>query len=85
LDPAPEVAEYYMVVSGENLSDRIDVYAALKTPGTSLKNLEERLSVACRMHIPVHEQDLDSVRLQVFGRSRKPVRFVDRRSGGKDA
>jgi len=85
LDPAPEVAEYYMVVSGENLSDRIDVYAALKTPGASLKNLEERLSVACRMHIPVHEQDLDSVRLQVFGRSRKPVRFVDRRTGGKDA
>ncbi len=79
LDTAPEVAEYYLVVSGENLSDRLEVFAALKEPGCGAEAVTERLYAKCRIHIPVTEISLDEARRQIFSVSRKPVRFVDRR------
>ena len=79
LDTAPEVADYYILVTGENLSDRIEAHVALKTPGSGFQDLSERLNAVCRMQIPIQVETAEAVRRQVFGVSRKPVRFVDRR------
>ncbi len=79
LDIAPEVAEYYVVASGENLSDQVEVVVALKEPGSSTAALAERLKAKCRMNVPVREVTVEEARKQIFSVSRKPVRFIDLR------
>lgn len=79
LDTAEEVLDYYVVVTGEDLSDHLDVYVALKVPGSDLQPIREKLKAVCRMNVPVYEKTADEVRTQVFSRSRKPIRFVDLR------
>ncbi len=79
LDTAQEVADYYIEVSGENLSDRVDAFVALRNPNADLNLLEKHLQTACRMHIPLHVTTAEHVRERVFGKSRKPMRFHDLR------
>ncbi len=79
LDQSPEVAEYYVVASGENLSDRVEAVVALKVPGSSTEALAERLKAKCRLRVPIREVPLEEARKQIFSVSRKPVRFVDLR------
>jgi phenylacetate-CoA ligase len=79
LDTAEEVLAYYVVVTGEDLSDHLDVYVALKNPGGDLEGIRGKLQAVCRMNVPVYEKTADEVRTQVFSRSRKPIRFVDLR------
>ena len=79
LDISPEVAEYYVVATGENLSDRVEVVVALREPGSSTEALAARLKAKCRLNVPVREVSLEEVRRQIFSVSRKPVRFLDLR------
>lgn len=79
LDQSPEVAEYYIVASGENLSDRVEAVVALKEPGSSTERIAERLKAKCRLQVPIREVSLEEARRQIFSVSRKPVRFVDLR------
>ena len=48
LDTAEEVLDYYVVVTGEDLSDHLDVYVALKVPGSDLQPIREKLKAVCR-------------------------------------
>jgi len=79
LDVSPEIAEYYVVASGENLSDCVEAVVALKQPGAPLDGIAGRLRAKCRMNVPVREVPLEEARKQIFSVSRKPVRFIDRR------
>ena len=84
LDVAPEVAEYYVVASGEDLSDRLEVVVALREPGSSTEALAARLKAKCRLNIPIREVSLEEARKQIFSVSRKPIRFLDlRRKHGR--
>ena len=83
LDQSPEVAEYYIVASGENLSDCVEAVVALKVPGSSTDGIAERLKAKCRLHVPIREVSLEEARKQIFSVSRKPVRFVDLRKKSK--
>ena len=73
------VEDLYMEVSGEDLSDRIDIFAALSDEQVELSELERLLRAHCRMSVPVHIVPAQQVRARVFGTSRKPVRFFDLR------
>ena len=79
LDVSPEVAEYYVVATGENLSDHVEVVVALREPGASTEALAARLKAKCRLNVPVREVPLEEARRQIFSVSRKPVRFLDLR------
>ena len=84
LDVAPEVAEYYVVASGEDLSDQLEVVVALREPGSSTEALAARLKARCRLNIPIREVSLEEARKQIFSVSRKPIRFLDlRRKHGR--
>ena len=84
LDVAPEVAEYYVVASGEDLSDQLEVVVALREPGRSTEALAARLKAKCRLNIPIREVSLEEARKQIFSVSRKPIRFLDlRRKHGR--
>ena len=79
LDGIPEVAEYYMEVSGTALSDEVRIFAAV-TGGMSAEAVAERLYGRVRIHVPVELVDIAAARAKVFGKSRKPVRFFDLRA-----
>lgn len=73
------VAEFYIEVSGEDLSDHIEVYAALRQAGRDTSELKNKLYAHCRMAIPLNIVSAEQVQQKVFGVSRKPVRFHDLR------
>lgn len=75
----PQVAEYYVVAGGEDLSDTVEVFAAFNRPGGDLRIIEEALQAKCRLKIPVREVPLNEARELVFGINRKPQHFFDRR------
>lgn len=85
LDAAPEIADYYIVASGEGLSDSVEAVVALKNPSADLAPLAERLHSKCRVRIPVTVRDPEEVRKQIFSTSRKPVRFVDLRKKERES
>jgi len=75
----PQIAEYYVVAGGEDLSDTVEVFVAFNTPGGDLRIVEESLQAKCRLKIPVREVPLNEARELVFGINRKPQHFFDRR------
>ena len=80
LDGIPEVAEYFMEVSGTALSDEITLYAACRDGATPEQlKLADRLYSRTRIHVPVRAISEEEARKRVFGVSRKPVRFFDLR------
>jgi len=81
LDAAPEVSDYYVIATGEDLSDHVEVVAALKDPDASVDDVAAKVRAGSRVAIPVSKADLDEVRAKVFSAgSRKPVRFFDCRN-----
>ena len=81
LDGMPEIAEYYMEVSGAALSDEVKIFVALKEPGSlAPEAVAEALYRRVRIHVPVGIVDPAEARERVFGKSRKPVRFFDLRA-----
>lgn len=84
LDAAEEIADYYIVASGEGLSDSVEAVIALKSPPADTDAIEERLLAKCRVRIPVTIRSLEEVRSRIFSSaSRKPVRFIDWRKKQK--
>lgn len=80
LDGIPEVAEYYMEVSGTALSDEITMYVACRNGATPEQlAVAEKLYSRTRIHVPVIAVSEEAARQRVFGVSRKPVRFFDLR------
>ena len=79
LDGIPEVAEYYMEVSGSALSDEVTLFVACRSKSVEELDLVEKLYSRTRIHVPVKEIPLELATKRVFGTSRKPVRFFDLR------
>jgi phenylacetate-CoA ligase len=79
LDSSPEIAEYYLEASSDGLSDLLEIFVALKKPGTCLEQLGKRIQVKSRISIPIREMPIEDVRKKVFSTSRKPLRFFDLR------
>jgi phenylacetate-CoA ligase len=81
LDELPQVAEYYVAVSGEDdLSDDLAVHVALGPAGGTAEEIAGSLQAKLRVKPQVVIEPLDAVRQVVFNpESRKPIRFVDRR------
>jgi len=78
LDQLEMVAEYYMEVSGDALSDEITIFAALKDGAViSAAEISEAMYNHTRIHVPVNVIPLSDAQKRVFGVSRKPVRFFD--------
>ncbi len=73
------VDDFYIEVSGEDLSDHIEVFAALKESAYDTTQLKNKLYAHCRMAIPLNIVSAEAVQKKVFGSSRKPVRFHDLR------
>ena len=80
LDGIPEIAEYYMEVSGTALSDEITMFVACRSGLTPDRlQVAEKLYSRTRIHVPVVAVSEEDARKRVFGVSRKPVRFFDLR------
>ncbi|MFZ2658208.1 MAG: AMP-binding protein [Victivallales bacterium] len=79
LDSSPEIAEYYLVASGDGLSDKVEIFVALKGQGTRLDQVAKRIQAKSRLSVPIRELPVETVRKKVFSTSRKPVRFFDLR------
>ena len=80
LDGIPEIAEYFMEVSGTALSDEITMYVACRNGMTPEQlAVAEKLYSRTRIHVPVIAVSEEDARKRVFGVSRKPVRFFDLR------
>ena len=79
LDGMPEVADYYMEVSGAALSDEVRIFAALRDPRCTAEFVAEKLYQRVRIHVPVEIVDAAEAQRKIFGKSRKPVRFFDLR------
>ncbi len=80
LEQLPEVAEYYLEVSGTALSDQLEIFVALRDPDYPLQRIAEQLYSRTRLHVPVRMIPLKEAERKVFQSSRKPVRFFDRRA-----
>ena len=74
-----QIEDFYLEITGEDLSDHIEIYASLKDSSSDLTDLQKRLYTHCRMSVPLHIVSSEEVRQKVFGVSRKPVRFHDLR------
>ena len=80
LDGMPEIAEYYMEVSGAALSDEIRIFVAgADGVEPDVRQVAEKLYGRTRIHVPVIAVGGEEARKKVFGVSRKPVRFFDLR------
>jgi phenylacetate-CoA ligase len=80
LNSSPEIAEYYLEASGDGFSDRIEIFVALKDPGTRLDQVAKRIQAKSRLSVPIREMPMEDVRKKVFSASRKPLRFFDLRA-----
>ncbi len=79
LSTISEIDNYYVVASGDNLSDRVTVVVSLKKPDFPLDEIQHRLQVTCRANLPVVSDGIREVNEKVFGTSRKPMHFFDER------
>jgi len=81
LEEIQGVKEYYIAVSSESeLSDTVEIYLAAQGPGCTVEAIQNKLQARIRIKPRVFIQDEESIRGQVYSsKSRKPVRFIDRR------
>ncbi len=81
LEEIKGISEYYLVAtSNHRLSDNIEVYAAVTERSCTTGLIENKLNARLRVKPKVFICDEELIREQVYSsRSRKPVRFFDRR------
>ena len=79
LTAIPGIDNYYVVAYGEDLSDSIEVVISTTDPALTPESVQRQLSVTCRARIPVVIRDTAEVAAMVFGSSRKPQHFFDKR------
>jgi phenylacetate-CoA ligase len=82
LDEIDQVLDYCVVVSREgDLSDKLTIHVAVKERSVTGEWLEEQLAARLRVKPAVVIENEKAIRERIFlPQSRKPVRFVDRRS-----
>ena len=82
LETIPGVVDYYLEVTGTCLADDVTIFAALAdgAPVTA-KEITEKLYSRTRIHVQTNLVPPDEARQRIYGHSRKPVRFFDRRKG----
>ena len=82
LQSIPAVVEHYVEVYNEqSLSDEVKVHVAVDDPSWNAERVAEHLQSKLRVKPPVVVEPLADLRERVFKpQSRKPIRFVDRRS-----
>ena len=76
----PEVDNYYIIVEGSDLSDRIKVVVSLKSSEISSADIQDKLLVCCRARLPIEIKSIEEVAQKVFGSNRKPQHFFDCRN-----
>ncbi len=81
LEEITGVKDYYITVSGENeLSDTVEVYLAGQGPGCTSEAIQNKLQARLRFKPRVFIQDDEIIKKQIYSpKSRKPIRFLDRR------
>jgi len=82
LEEIEGISEYFIAVASEDaLSDNIEVYLALDNRFSTPEVIEDKLQARLRVKPRVFIKDEEFIRKQVYSpKSRKPVRFIDRRS-----
>jgi len=82
LETIPGVVDYYLEVTGTCLADDVTIFAALAdgAPVTA-KEITEKLYSRTRIHVQTNLVPPEEARQRIYGHSRKPVRFFDRRKG----
>lgn len=79
LDQIDGVDNYYLEVSGQALSDEIDLYISFHAGDMDSLRIADALFASTRLHVNLHSVSCAEARQKVFGSSRKPVRFFDLR------
>jgi phenylacetate-CoA ligase len=79
LDGIAGVDNYYLEVSGDALSDELDLYISFHSGDIESLHIREALYARSRLHINLHCVSCEQTRQKVFGTSRKPTRFFDLR------
>ncbi len=77
LDEIEGIDNYYMEVTGDHLSDQIDLYVATNDTDLDSLQVREKLYARNRLQVKVHSITREQARQKVFGSSRKPTRFFD--------
>ena len=82
LETIPGVVDYYLEVSGTCLADEVTIFAALAdgAPVTAAE-ITEKLYSRTRIHVKTSLVPPEEARQRIYGQTRKPVRFFDRRKG----
>ena len=75
------IDDYYIIVTNKNnLSDNVKIYASVNEPSCTKEKILNKLQSRLRVKPEVVILDKKTVKQQVYSeKSRKPVRFIDRR------
>ena len=76
----PGVDNYYVIAGGSDLSDDITVFVSVNDDSLTADCIRQKLQVTCRANIPVKIVSSQEAAEMVFGRSRKPQHFFDKRT-----
>ena len=81
LEKINAIDDYYVVVTHANkLSDNVKIYASVNEPSCTKDIILNKLQSRLRVKPEVAILDQKTVKQQVYSeKSRKPVRFIDRR------
>lgn len=81
LEEIDSISEYYITVTSESaLSDNITIHAAVKDTSCTAEIIQEKLQARLRVKPIIVITDEETIKQQVYtSKSRKPVRFLDRR------
>ncbi len=81
LEEICQINEYYVVVSSSDyLSDNLEVFVSVNNQSCTAEKIESKLNARLRVRPKVFIVDEEFIREQVYNpKSRKPVRFFDRR------
>jgi phenylacetate-CoA ligase len=82
LDSYPGVSEYYVAAStGSDLCDEIKVFISVSDDSCSVEKIMDKLQAHLRVRPEVIIASEEQVKSQVYpGATRKPIRFVDKRT-----
>ena len=79
LDQIDGVDNYYLEVTGDSLSDTIDLYISFNYGDLESLGVAEKLRSATRVNVRLHTVSCEAAHKKVFGTTRKPLRFFDLR------
>jgi len=79
LDQIDGVDNYYMEVTGDSLSDVIDLYVSFTYGDMESLDVARRLRDNTRVNVRLHTVSCEAAHKKVFGTTRKPLRFFDLR------